>query len=291
MAFTTASEIAFINQVFDRIQEGQITLADQTSPQALAAYRCWTLTLNSLIRSYQWPFLTTRTELYQIKTLLLDTQPSTSFAAGDTLTGISSGNTAYVISSTNDTEYVLGRLTGDFEDGEEITNGTVNDVFYQGVQVYYNDEEVKYFDKSSSDMAVSDLTLTVLAPSFKWAYQYMVPSDFKRLVEIYEDDGTDQPYDRWDYENGRILTDYSTCNIRYIKTVSDPDDFDDLFAEVLLLRLAWKLIPPLAGKISQSDKDEIWRDLQTAERKARTICAEEDNKSGRSDWNLARYGV
>ncbi len=291
MAFTTAAEITFINQVFDRISAGQITLAVQTSVEATSSFRHWTTTINSLVRSFEWPFLTTRDELYYSKTLSLDTQPNTAFAVDDTLTGISSDNTGIVSVATSDTEYEIDRLTGDFEDGETITNATVHDVYWHGVKVQSSSEDVVWFDKTATAtyMTVSNVTLAVAAPSHQWTYKYRLPSDFARLIDVYEDDGTDEVDERWTREGDYILTDYTTCNIRYVKTVTDPDDFDPLFKEVLILRLAWKLIPILAGNMSQVNREEIKKELQQAEAKARTVCAQENNQTGRADFQLARF--
>jgi hypothetical protein len=60
---------------------------------------------------------------------------------------------------------------------------------------------------------------------------------------------------------------------------------------LLLLRMAWKLIPPLAGTMAKVDRDEIWRDLQATEARARSVSSQENNQTGRMDWNLARYGA
>ncbi len=268
MAFTTTSEINFINQVLDRIQAAQITLAVQTSVEALAAFRHWSTTLNGLIRSFEWPFLTDRTELVQIQTLTLDSAPTAAaWSAGVTLTGASSGTTATVLEKISTTVYVIAYLSGDFTDGEIISDGT-----------------------NSRDCAPGYPTVAVTTPTFEWDFQYELPTDFVRLVSVYEDDGTNEVNKRWVREGNRILTNYTTCNIRYVKTVTDPSDFDPLFAEVLLLRMAMKLIPPLAGTMSQVDRETLQKELQIVEMKARTVCGQENNQTGRADLNLARYG-
>jgi hypothetical protein len=267
MAFTTASEITFINQVLDRIGAAQISLAVQTSVEALSSFRHWSTTLNSLIRSFEWPFLTARSELVQIQTMTLDDSPApAAFVAGATLTGATSGTTATVLSVTSTTVYVIAYLDGDFTDGEVVSDGT-----------------------NSLDCATGYPTVAVTTPTFEWDYQYELPTDFLRLISVYEDDGTDAVDDRWVREGNRILTNYATCNIRYVKTVTDPSDFDPLFAEVLLLRMALKLIPALAGSLTKTDRDQIQKELQTIETKARTICSQENNQTGRNDYNLARY--
>jgi hypothetical protein len=268
MAFTTASEISFVNQVMDRLGAAQITLAAQTNVEALAAFRHWTTTLNALVRSYQWPFLTDRATLIQIETLTLDSSPApAAFSAGATLTGGTSGTTATVLEVTSTTVYVVAYTSGDWTDGEVISDGT-----------------------NSLDCATGYPTTAVTTPTYKWTYQYELPTDFGRLIDVYEDDGTDLIDDRWTREGNRILTDYTTCNIRYVKLITDPDDFAPLFKEVLILQLALKLIPILGGSLSKTDREIIQQQLQTVEAKARTVCGQENNQTGRADWNLARYG-
>lgn len=294
MAFTIASEITFINQVLDRIRASQITLADQTSVAALAAYRHWSTTLNSLIRSFEWPFLATRVELSQIKTMTLDSGPTSAWAVDDTITGISSGTTATILAVTSDSEYDLSYISDDFTDGETITNATVSKVYYNGVLVTYEGNTVYTFSTSGTSQVNCGTgypSVSAKIPDFEWDYQYELPSDFIRLIAIYEDDGADLASERWIREGNRILTNYDSCSIRYIKSITDPADFDPLFSEVLILRMAWKLIPALAGSLAKVDRDDIQKELQSAESKARTICSQENNQTGRADLNLARYGA
>lgn len=293
MAFTTAAEISFVNQALDRISASQITLADQTTVAALVSYRHWTTTLDSLTRSFEWPFLAKRAELSQVKEMTLDASPTSAWSVGDTITGITSGTTATILAVTSDSEYDLSHISDDFTDGETITNATVSKVYYNGVLVEYEDETVYNFDSSSAyqiNCGTGYPSVSAKTPDYEWTYQYELPSDFSRLICVYEDDGSDAVNERWIREGNRILTDYDTCNIRYIQTVTDPSDFDPLFSEVMLLRLAWKLIPPLAGSMSQVNREQILKDLQSAESKARTVCFQENNQTGRQDWNLARYG-
>jgi hypothetical protein len=72
--------------------------------------------------------------------------------------------------------------------------------------------------------------------------------------------------------------------------MADPDDWDSLFTEVFILRLALKLIPPLVGTKSSQLAAEVKEELKVAEAKARVIAAQENNTSGRYDLSLARYG-
>ncbi|MBE3143571.1 MAG: hypothetical protein IMZ61_06570 [Planctomycetes bacterium] len=289
----TAAEILILNQSLDRIAAAQITLAGTTTVEYLACSRNYEQTRDTLLRSFQWPWASTRATLARISTLTLDVMPTDSWAVGDTITGITSEATAEILTVTSETEYEIIYLDGTFEAGEVITNATVESVLYEGHPVTYGGDEVVSFDTSDSEQVVCGTgypTAVDAAPSFEWDYQYYLPADFLRLKKVYEDDGTDEVDDRWEIEGKRILTNYDTCNIKYVRKVTDPTEFEELFAEVLILRMAMKFINPLAKTGSDTLKAELREELRVAESKARLVAAQESNVSGRSDFNLSRYG-
>lgn len=291
----TEAELVIVNQANDRVgSTKQITYADQTILEALVAIRHYEQTRNSLLESYEWPFATDREELGKISTIVLDAEPGPdNWAVEDTITGISSGTTAEILTVTSGTEYEIIHLSGDFTDGETITNATIYTVTWEGIAVEYGDDEVVWYDDSDdqTNCGTGYPEVAEIAPDFEWSHQYHLPNDFLRLKDIYEDDGTERPGNRWVIEGKRILTNYDTCNIKYIKKVTDPDDFKPLFTEVLILRTALKLVPPLAGTKTNPLKADIKEDLRVALTSARLVAAQETNVSGRNDWDLARYGI
>lgn len=126
----------------------------------------------------------------------------------------------------------------------------------------------------------ASLTAETNAPDFEYDYQFTLPSDFIRLLNIYEGDNYTELYDSYTIENGKILSNDSTCYIKYIKRVTDPVKFDTMFVEVLILSLALKLIGPLAGgapKLQQS----IQIELDNIMKKARVVNLQERNLNGR----------
>lgn len=93
----------------------------------------------------------------------------------------------------------------------------------------------------------------VTTPVFGYAFQYRVPSDSLKLLEVgqfypgadlTDYVGTDtSPYA---VENGFILTDYpAPLPIRYVARIEDPSLFDALFVEAFACRLAMELAEPL----------------------------------------------
>lgn len=84
------------------------------------------------------------------------------------------------------------------------------------------------------------LSADTATPAFEWAYQFILPSDCLRAVNLYEPDS------EYVIEGRRLLTDDSTANLVYIKKVTDPAQFDAAFVEALSLALASRLVMPLA---------------------------------------------
>jgi len=290
MAYTQDEMDYIINPALDRLSAAQVTFADQTTVPALAALRHYPQTRDSLLRSYEWAFAEKQTELYQVSTLLLNTMPTAAWSVGDTITGITSGVTADILTVTSSTEYVIIYKNGTFTSGETITNGTVSIVYWEGIEVTYEGETVYWWDDSSDSQVTTGFTVTALAPNHHWDYQYYLPSDFIRLISIDEEDDSEPVDYRPKIKGKYIMTDFTTLNINYIWKVTDPTVFDDLFTEVLILKLAHKFINPLAGTASQRFKDELREELKIAEAKARVISAQENNKTGRDNYNNAKYG-
>lgn len=128
-------------------------------------------------------------------------------------------------------------------------------------------------------------------PEFEWDYRFKLPDDFLRYKSDY---GLDDSYAvdaRFTIEGNYYLTNNDEVDLLYIKKVTNPDDFDPLFTEVLILTLAKKLIPALAGTKNPGLVESVSRDLDAALSKARTVCRQETNTSGRSDWRQARHSV
>lgn len=126
-------------------------------------------------------------------------------------------------------------------------------------------------------------------PVFEWDNQFILPNDYMRFRSIYEEEGYSSKSRRHSIEGQRFLTNFSTVNMRYIKKVTDPNEYDPLFVEVLVLLLARKLVGPLAGG-SPNLKAEIKDDLKTLMPSVWAIDSDETDVGGRSDWNLARHG-
>jgi len=93
-------------------------------------------------------------------------------------------------------------------------------------------------------------------------------------------------------EGDRLLTNEGEVNLRYIKRVTDPTKFDPLFVEVLILKLALKLVS-LAGA-NPKMTETVGRELASIMPSVRTRSRQETENIGRKDqhtWNNARLST
>jgi hypothetical protein len=288
MAFS-AAELTVVNQSLDRIGSTKLaSIADTTSAIAKSALLHYSQVRDALLRSHDWKFATKRQALAVIKTLAMDAQPTPdNWIVGDTITGIESGVTATIITVTSPAVYEIAYISGTFTDGEKLTNGTVEIVYWNGLPVTWEDAAVYWWDTSLSDDVQNGTGYPVVAtssPISYWTYQYLLPSDYLRFCRNYQDD-------HWKMEGKRILSWDSEMTITYIWKVTDPAEFDALFSDLLILTLALRLIPPLAGTMSQVARQELKDELRAVESRARVVDSQEANVSGNSNWNDAREGI
>lgn len=291
MAFTLQTEIDVVNQACDRLAIKNITLTGYSSDHVgQVANRHYFQTRNSLFRSYNWPFATTQTQLYQVKTLTLGGSPTTAFSVDDIITGIASGTTAKIYSVTSSGIYVVTAQDGDFTLGETISSDTISQVYYDGSEIVYGSDSVVYFNGTNQIVCSSVYPTSVaLAPNHQYLYQYELPSDFERLVSVYELDFDDWEDERLARKGNRLLTNYATMNIEYVQTLTDPSDWDSLFTEFFILTLAVKMQPVAAGAMSSAKREELKKELADARSQVRVTCSQENNFTGRNNINLARY--
>lgn len=120
------------------------------------------------------------------------------------------------------------------------------------------------------------------APAFEWLYRYALPSDFIAVRDINGRPPTATVRD-WELEGAWILTDSTTCNLRYTFDQIDPSAWDSLFLEVFCLRLAARVANAVTG--SRTTGAEM---LQLADSKFGPTAKKKDAQEGREprvlDW-------
>jgi hypothetical protein len=285
----TQLEINLCNQALSQIGAAKVVLATQaTANEGIAANDFYTQTRDSLLRSYYWPFARVRTTLSKIYTIEFDNMPGPStFVVGDVITGVTSGAYATVLEVISDVEYKVAYLSGTFSDSETITNATVYPVAWQGIPVVYGTDSVVWYDGGSQVACGTGYPITtVVAPDFGYSNQYLLPIDFDRLVKRQ----SNYHHHHSTIEGNYLLTDSDNGHVLYIKKVTDTTLFDTLFVEILVMQLQLKFIPAIAGTNMPGTIDRIERRLSMVTARARAICEDEENNTGNSSWNNARFG-
>jgi hypothetical protein len=85
-----------------------------------------------------------------------------------------------------------------------------------------------------------ELAQNSVAPAFGFAYQYNLPSDCLRVLQM---ENMNMFYQ---IEGGKLLTDEGTAKILYLARVEDVNLFDSMFVEALSARIAAELAVTLA---------------------------------------------
>jgi len=139
--------------------------------------------------------------------------------------------------------------------------------------------------------AIARKTITALAdtPDSDWDYQYQLPTNPWCLRMLQVGELADQPIP-WKVEGRRLMTDEGSPPIAYIKRITDTNEFDSMLVDVLVLKIAVKIVMPLTSNVNmhKSIIDEI-EGISLPE--ARSIDGQESSvdKIQVDGWDQARY--
>ncbi len=192
-------------------------------------------------------------------------------------------------SETDICNMALGRINAerinDIDDGESVPA--------QRCRLHYDQTRDALLRSYNWTFAKGRKTLVAdtVTPDFEYAFQYILPVDYLSMSNPYEGTPFRENIHTFSIEGKRFLTDETTVELRYIKKIEDTTKFDPLFIEVLVLRLALKILPPVAGGDTNLAKS-VGVELLDAESRARTVNGQEANSIGIGDlqtWNDARF--
>ena len=129
--------------------------------------------------------------------------------------------------------------------------------------------------------ARAELSQDTVDPDFEFDSQFILPSDFMRFKSLYVDNRSPSLTTKITIalEGDRLLTNETAINLRYIKKVTDPTEFDPLFVEVFILKLALKLVA-LAGA-NPKMSETVGRELAGVMPRVRALDRQETNNVGR----------
>lgn len=78
-------------------------------------------------------------------------------------------------------------------------------------------------------------------PIFGYDYAYQLPTDFIRLVQLYDGNGAWHPDYYWVIEGRTLLCNLEEANIIYIKMINDTKILDSLCTSALICKLAMRM--------------------------------------------------
>lgn len=118
-------------------------------------------------------------------------------------------------------------------------------------QLYFDGTRDEVLRSHRWNFATSRSTLSRLSetPLFGWDYQFALPVDFLRALEV--NDTEDQAGCIWAVEGIKLMTNEETVNLVYIRREEDVSKWDALFCEAMTLKLAMKFATILRGTSSQ----------------------------------------
>ncbi len=261
----TEDELAICNQSLSMIGQKEVSYTDTSTADTGTAgnpyNKCnliYAQTRNALLRSFEWNFARDRLALVG------DWATGTAYVAGQYVwvSSVLYGCTTAHTSGTWNTNYVM--------DGAEYVMDGTSYVLNSTITFYW--------------------TMITDRPETYWTYRYALPADFSRFISkwLRHNETT------YALEGNNILTDETELNINYVKKVTDPDEFDDLFTEVLILDVAIKLTFSIMGGSYQT---QALRNGLRQERKLRISTAKAVNSIEKvegvqpsNQWVNARYG-
>ena len=106
-------------------------------------------------------------------------------------------------------------------------------------------------------------------PDFEFTYSYSLPVNpyCLRALEMYNSTA------EWKVEGRKLLTDDASVNLKYIKRVTNTVDFDDLFTDALIFRIAANIAMPI--KRDKPLADRLFDVAETKTQTARTHDSQE----------------
>lgn len=130
----------------------------------------------------------------------------------------------------------------------------------------------------------ASLAASVSEPLWGYDNLFPLPSDCVRVIEL------EDPYARYKVEGLNILTDEDApLNIKYIKRVTDPNQFDSLFIDTFVLFLAAEMCYGFTG--SSSLAGQLLLEAKAKLKEADLMQSKEDTPdeiSFSDDWIFAR---
>ena len=279
----TELEVDIANQSLGKIGAKLMAYADQTTRQGVQCNLYYEQTRDSLLRSFEWQFASTRLAL--VAEWVTDTIYTTDqYVWQDSLLYkcIVAHTSDVFATDLTSADWTLVSTISAWGTGTDYTVGeyvATNALLYKCLVAHTA-------GTFATDLASEDWILVSVKPVNVFGYNYDLPADSLRLLQVLDDTNI-----TWRPETNTILTDETELDIRYIDTISTTTEWDPLFTELLITRLAKKLLAPLAGSGSgtSSLREDLNTEIFTLLKSIRAIGRQENRGNTEKDtWNEVR---
>lgn len=134
----------------------------------------------------------------------------------------------------------------------------------------YNNTRQRLLRSHFWNFAVKKVELPQLTttPAFEHTYAYQLPSDCLRVIRVYN------PTNPWVIVGKEIHTDDDVLYLEYVADVSDEGQWDSMFTELMILRLALDMCYAITGSTEMIGA--LRGDYAQAMREAKQFDAMED---------------
>lgn len=138
---------------------------------------------------------------------------------------------------------------------QRITSLDADNATARACNLHYEATRDQLFRAHRWNFAQARATLTRLAdaPLFGWSYQYQLPADCLRVLEVNDSELGDVITDEYIIEQGKILTNADAVNLVYVQRIEDVTQFDPLFVDALAVKLAVVLSETVRGTTGKTE--------------------------------------
>ena len=291
------AEVDIAVQSLDKFGGNIFTLANQaTEPNGIRANRHFAQTRNALLRSLNWPFAKVRLRL--VSEWLTDTAYTTdqyvwqnallykcavAHTSDDFDTDLGSGNWT-LKSSVDDWATATDYIAGDF-----VVN---NAILYKCILAHTSGDT----DDEPGVGATTDTfwVVSTTRPTNVFGFNYDMPTNSLKLVLVFDNKRLNwvkpNSLNNWELEGNTILTDDSLVDIVYINNVTTTTEWDSLFTEIFICKLALKLQGSVTGMGSAAVNYRrlMLEELRRLNSFTRSLSRQEGGRQGNNNWLNAR---
>lgn len=235
------TDIEICNLALSEVGEGQITAFSDKANIGLE--NIYKIIRDNVLILYPWDFALKRTRL-TAKGLLDCSTRTITFVNSNPDTITDSGS---------------GFVTAGFEAGDKVKVGGSgsNDTTYKIVSVAAGTLTLEKFEEVVAGTLANDTDLKLyVQPAYFWSYKYARPSDCLSVYSVNEN-ALDTEDPKWEVEGDYIVTDEIDSNdqieIQYIKQITDPTKFSQMFINLFVLKLASRLAITITNDKSLKD--------------------------------------